>query len=171
MIKKVSVLAAVGMSALSCAQSGLLDEPTNIAFRIGYVYPVDNVMRNISNSYIGVGVDLFPSGFTLIHGAETSISFDWFGKSGSGAKGNAFPVLINQRWYSDDNGSGRSYFFVGAGVAFIDLVNSDTVLAGRIGYGKEFGQNTFGELTFNYSDGATGGGRATALSFHFGYRF
>lgn len=171
MTKQLSVLAALGCAAFSCAQSNqFLDEPTNVAFRIGYVYPVDSVMRNISGSYIGVGVDIFPQGFRLLEGAETLISIDWFGKSGSGAKGNAFPILLNQRYYTTDDFASRTYYQFGLGIVLADLVNSDTALAARIGYGREFGERTFGEINFHYSD-AAGGARSTALALHFGYRF
>ncbi|MCB0825559.1 MAG: hypothetical protein KDC26_05180 [Armatimonadetes bacterium] len=168
-MKKLTVLAALGVAAISSAQGNLLEEPTNIAFRLGYVYPVDATMRNISPSYLGIGIDIYPEGFNLMSEGESYISIDWFGKSGSGAKGNAFPVMINNKVYSD-SGYGRSYFFYGLGVVFADLTNSDVVLGARAGYGKELGENLFGELSFTYSDSA-GGARATALGFHLGYRF
>ena len=116
-MKKLTVLAALGVAAISSAQGNLLEEPTNIAFRLGYVYPVDATMRNISPSYLGIGIDIYPEGFNLMSEGESYISIDWFGKSGSGAKGNAFPVMINNKVYSD-SGYGRSYFFYGLGVVF-----------------------------------------------------
>lgn len=168
-MKNLTVIAALGLVAVSSAQ-GAFEEPTNIAFRLGYVYPIDSTMRNISSSYLGVGVDLFPTGYSLFGKGETFISVDWFGKSGSGAKGNAFPILINQRIYNDGFEFGRTYFQFGAGVAVLDLTSTKTVLAAKAGFGKEFGENLFGEVNFVYTDSG-GAARATSLGFYVGYKF
>ncbi|MDK3161119.1 hypothetical protein QPK87_31855 [Kamptonema cortianum] len=169
-MKNLTVLAALGLAAIGSAQTNYLESPQNISLRLGYVYPVDARMRDVANSYIGVGVD-FHTNLRLLEGASTSLSVDWFGKSGSGAKGNAFPIMVNQRWYTgDEYDPGRSYFFVGAGIAVVDITSTKTVLAGRVGYGKFVGENIFGELAFTYSDGANGA-RATALGFYLGYKF
>lgn len=168
-MKNLTVLAVLGLAAVSSAQVNFLETPQNIAFRLGFVYPVDSTMRDVSNTFIGVGVD-FPVNYRLLEGAQTVISFDWFGKSGSGAKGNAFPITLNQRWYQGEPFTGRSYFFAGAGVAVVDLTSTDTVLAARVGAGREFGDFLFGELAFTYTDAARGA-RATALGFYIGYRF
>ena len=130
-------------------------------------------MRNAAPSYIGVGVDLHPQGYSLLDQGQTVISFDWLGKSGSGAQGNVFPIMLNQRFYNDDadgRSYGRSYYQFGVGLAIIDVTATDTVLAARAGFGKEFGENTFGEVNFIYSE-AGGGARATSLGFYIGYRF
>lgn len=169
-MKGITVLAAMGLVSISCAQN-VFEEPSNVAFRLGYVYPVDSTLRDLANSYIGVGLDFFPSGRPLLKGGETVISFDWFGKSGSGAKGNVFPILINNRVYQQGaEKGGRSYFQYGAGIALIDVTSSKTVLAARAGYGKELGERLFGELNFTYTDAANGA-RGTALGFYVGYRF
>jgi len=168
-MKQLTLLAAMGLAAIGSAQVNYLETPTNIAFRLGYVYPIDSAMRNIAPSYIGVGVD-FVTDIKLLEGAQTGLSFDWFGKSGSGAKGNAFPILLTQKWYVGDTVENRQYFFVGAGVAIVDLTSTKTVLAARAGVGKELGDALFGEVSFTYTDGANGA-RATALGFYVGYRF
>ncbi len=168
-MKQLTLLAALGIAAISSAQVDYLEAPTNLAFRLGYVYPVDSVLRDISPSYIGVGVDIFTN-LRLLEDAETTISLDWFGKSGSGAKGNAFPILLNQRWYAGDDLVNRSYYFAGVGIAIVDVTSTKTVLAARIGAGKEFSDHFFGEISFTYSDSANGA-RATALGFYAGYRF
>jgi hypothetical protein len=169
-MKNLTILAALGLAAVSSAQSNFLEEPTNIAFRLGYVYPIDSGMRDVASSYIGVGADFF-TGIRLLKNAETTISIDWFGKSGSGAKGNAFPIMINQRIYNGDaTVGGRSYFFFGAGVVFADITNADTVLGARVGYGRELGENLFAEGIFTYSEAAKGS-RVTSLGFYLGYRF
>lgn len=172
LMKGISVIAALGLVATSFAQA--FDEPSNLAFRLGYVYPVDASLRDVSSSYIGVGLDLFPQGYSLLPQGKTVVSFDWIGKSGNGAKGNLFPILVNQRIYNDNGNSnavaGRSYFQFGAGVAILDVINTKTVLAARVGYGKELGEKVFGEINFLYTDGSDGV-RGTSLGFYLGYKF
>jgi len=167
-MKRTLVLATLGLAAISAAQS--YDQPTNVAFRLGFAYPIDATTRDQVRNFIGVGIDYFPQ-LTLLRNAETSISFDWLGKSGSGAKGNIFPIMINQRFYQDpDSNERRSWFFFGAGVAIVDVVSTKTVLAARAGYGFMLGENIFGEIPLVYSDSA-GGARATSVGFYLGYRF
>ena len=167
-MKRTLIIAALGMSVLSYAQN--FDQPTNIAVRLGYAYPIDPTTRDLVRGFIGVGVDYFPQ-LTLLKNAETSISFDWLGKSGSGAKGNVFPILLNQRFYNNsETGEKKSWFFFGAGVAVVDIVSTKTVWAARVGYGFMLGENLFGEIPFLYTDSA-GSARATSLGFYLGYRF
>ena len=92
--------------------------------------------------------------------------------SENGDKGNMFPIILNQRWYTggDYESANRTYFFVGAGVAIIDVVNTNTVIAGRTGLGAEFGEHIFGEVTLVYSD-ASAGARASSVGLYLGYRF
>lgn len=169
-MKGLAVIAALGLVSISCAQN-VFEEPQNASIRLGYVYPVDSVLRNVNNTYIGVGLDLFPTGYKLLKEGETFFSADWIGKSGSGAKGNLFPLLINQRIYQGDAATGgRSYWQFGAGVAIIDVTSTKTVLAGRVGIGKEFGEKLFGEMNFLYTDAANTA-RGTSLGFYIGYRF
>lgn len=167
-MRTLIALAALGGAAFGSAQIGT---PTNVAFRLGAAYPIDNTTRDTVKNFIGVGFDYFFDR-TLVPGGETSLSVDWLGKSGSGAKGNAFPIMLNQRWYNqgsteDDR---KSYFFLGAGVAVVDVTSTKTVLAGRAGYGVLFGEHLFGEMNFVLSDDANGA-RATSLGFYLGYRF
>ncbi len=167
-MKRTLIMATLGMAAIGYSQQ--FDQPTNLAFRLGYVYPIDSVTRDQVRNFIGVGVDYFPN-LTLLKNAETSISFDWLGKSGSGAKGNIFPILINQRFYNNsETGERKSWFFFGAGVAIVDVVSTKTVWAARVGYGFMLGENLFGEIPFLYSDSA-GSARATSMGFYLGYRF
>lgn len=167
-MKRTLVLASLGIAAFSSAQS--FEQPSNIAFRLGYVYPIDSVTRDTVKGFIGVGADFFPN-FQILKNAETTISLDWLGKSGSGAKGNMFPIMINQRFYSNDvSGERKSWFSFGAGVAIIDITSTKTVLAIRGSYGMMLGENLFAEIPLLYSDSA-GGARATSVGFYIGYRF
>ncbi len=167
-MKRMIVLAALCTAAtLSFAQ---VEAPSNLTFRLGFVLPIDSSLRDAAKSFIGVGLDFYPN-FTLVKGSESVLSLDWIGKSGSGSKGNIFPIMFNQKFNS---GSGdvksKSYFFVGAGVAFIDVTSQSTVLAARLGFGAELGSHLIGETALYYSD-AVDGVHITSLGFYLGYRF
>jgi hypothetical protein len=168
-MRKLLTFAAIGAASYGSAQG--IEQPVNLAFRLGWVLPIDNVMRDVANNYIGVGVDYF-TGTTLFPNGDLTVSADWFGKSGSGAKGNAFPIMLNQRFYGKPTGDDdlRSYVFFGAGVAIVDFTQSKTVLAGRVGYGFEIGPNLFAEGSFTHTDSARGA-RATSAGIYLGYRF
>lgn len=170
MIKQLSTIAALGLAAFGTAQAGFLEKPTNVAFRLGFVYPVDSTMRNVSNSFLGLGVDIYAPSFHLLENGETFLSFDLFTKSVRFDRGTAVPIMINQKFYTGTDLKERSYWFAGVGVAFIDFTSSDTALAARIGMGKEFGPNTFGEVSFTYT-GEANGARATSAGAYIGYRF
>lgn len=163
-------LAALGGAALASAQT--VTTPTNLALRLGVAYPIDNTTRDLVKNFIGVGADYFFDR-SLLEGGETSLSFDWLGKSGSGSKGNIFPIMLNQRWYNANTmgeDERRSYFFLGAGIAIVDVVSTKSVLAARGGYGMEFGEHLFGELNLIISDDAHGA-RANSAGIYIGYRF
>ncbi len=168
-MKKLFALAVIGVAAISNAQ---WEAPTNVGVRIGWVYPIDANLRDVAPNYIGAGVDYYPN-FQLLKGnGESYISFDWIGKSGSGAKGNLFPILINHKFYAADANPNepRSYFTLGAGVAIIDVNSTNTVLAIRGGVGRELSQNLFAEANLLYTD-ASAGVHGTSLGFYLGYRF
>lgn len=167
------IIAGMAIAAIGAAQStNPFRAPSNIAFRLGWVFPIDDVLDARANNLIGVGADWFLERPLLPEG-ESSISFDILAKSSSGAKTNIFPILLNHRWYSgpeNELGGGRSYWFAGAGIAIVDVISTDTVWAVRGGLGKEFGPNIFGEVTFLYTDDAKGA-RGTSIGAYIGYRF
>jgi hypothetical protein len=166
-MRNLLVLAALGASAFATAQ---IEEPTNLSLRLGWAYPIDNATRDATRNLIGVGADYYFQR-SLLGNGETTLSVDWLGKSGSGAKGNIFPIMLNQRWYNNvSDEMRRTYFFLGAGVAIVDVTSTDTVLAGRAGFGIELSEHLFGEATLIHSD-AAGGARATSVGFYIGYRF
>lgn len=171
----LALVACLGIAAFSTAQLNF-DDTSDLQLRLGYVFPFDDDTRNVTGDLLGVGADYFLPG-TLIPGAngESYVSLDWLAKSASGAKGNMFPIMINQRWYGGDVSpytyGQRSYYFVGLGIAVIDIVTTDTVLAGRIGAGMEFGEHLFGEATFVISGEGNGGASATSGGLYIGYRF
>jgi hypothetical protein len=169
MNKLIAVAAAASLSVGALAQ---FDTPVNLAFRIGYAYPLDSKTRDTVRNFIGVGADYFFGKSLIGQNGETTLSFDWLGKSGSGAKGNAFPIMLNQRWYGParPGTEQRTYAFLGLGVAIVDVVSTDTVLAARAGYGVELGPKIFAEGTFLFTDDASGA-RATSVGVYLGYRF
>ncbi|MCU0317600.1 MAG: hypothetical protein MUC92_13525 [Fimbriimonadaceae bacterium] len=171
-MKKLFVLAGIGLAALSFAQqkNPFLETPTSISVRGGWVYPIDSNLRDISSSFIGIGLD-FSQSFRLLPNAETYFTVDWIGRSGSGAKGNLFPILVQQRFSSTAPGAAnKTYFYFGAGVSVNDLTRTKTVLAGKLGYGIELGTKTFAEFSILYTDGVDSV-RGTSLGIHLGYRF
>jgi hypothetical protein len=172
MKRYLCVAAALAASSLSMAQ---LETPTNLGVRLGFAYPIDASTRDMIPNFLGAGLDIYLTK-SLLPGknTESSLSLDWFGKSGSGTKGNMFPLLVNQRWYFGDMsavaGDGRNYYFGGLGVAIMDITTTKTVFAARVGLGREFNANIFGEATLYYTEPAEKL-RGSSLGFHIGYRF
>ena len=170
-MKRLLVLAALGAAAFASADQGM-GTPVNLSFRVGFVYPLDDFTRDITGNLIGVGADYFLDRSLLQSGGETTLSFDWMGKGANGDRGNMFPIMLNQRWYSSGNyeDANRRYYFIGVGVAIIDVVHTNSVAAARLGIGSEFGQHMFGEIIGVWS-GESSGARATSVGAYLGYRF
>lgn len=167
-----TLIAMLALSGAAMASAQAVTTPVNLSLRIGVAYPIDNATRDVVKNFIGAGFDYFLPR-SLVQNGETSLSVDWLGKSGSGDKGNIFPIMLNQRWYNPNSANlegGRSYFFLGAGVAVVDIVSTKTVLAARAGLRKEFGEHIFGELNIILSDDANGA-RANSAGIYLGYRF
>lgn len=169
-MKRLFVLAALVASAFASAQSSI-GTPVNLSLRAGFVYSLDDFTRDIMDNMIGVGGEYYLER-SLFQGGETTLSFDWFGRSINGGKGNMFPIMLNQRFYigGDYESGNRRYWYVGAGIAVIDVVSTKSVAAARFGIGQEMGPHTFGELTLVYSD-SSAGARATSVGAYLGYRF
>lgn len=165
------VIAAIVMSAFASAQGGGFGTPVNLAFRAGFVYSLDDFTRSVTGDMIGVGAEFYLER-SLFEGGETTFSADWMGRGANGDKGNMFTLMLNQRFYTggDYQSANRTYFYVGAGMAIIDVVSTNTVPAVRFGLGSEFGEHVYGEATLVYSDSSTGA-RATSVGVYLGYRF
>jgi hypothetical protein len=174
-----ATVASMGMSGLAAAQSGgahIDATPYNFTFRGGVVFPLDSGFRDVSNLWLGLGLDyLFPT--QLVRGgSQTFLSGDWMLRGTSGAKGDVIGVAINQRFYSAGRGMAnpnyRNYFFVGLGAAFMNFTSSSTQLLGRGGFGTELGPNVIAEATLTLTGKDPGSGiRANALGVYLGYRF
>jgi hypothetical protein len=176
MIKITAVAAAaLGLAAASSAQT-LFDSPSNIALRIGIAFPTDGDTRSFLNDPLNsLGLDYFvPRAIVPGANGETVISVDWLSKGITGNTANFVPVTINQRWYDNSTYTGlgdpRSYYSLGAGIAFVDINGSDTALALRGAYGYEFSTHLFAEAAFTYM-GDTSGFNGTNFGINFGYRF
>lgn len=162
----------LGLAAATMANAQLNDVyPSNASIRAGWAYPLDDGVRDIWKQLIGVGIDYtFQTQF--IRGSETFLSIDWLGGSGSGAKGNAFPIILNQRFRGTDadGNPSRTYTFLGVGLAIVDFTSSKTTLGARAGIGTALGENIFAEGILFWSDAAAGA-RANAIGVYLGYRF
>ena len=162
-------------ASMSLAQT-TIETPSNISVRLGWAYPLDSDTRAITGNLLGVGFDYFLNR-TLIPGAngETYISADWLGRSASGSKGNMFPLMLNQRWYSAPSMVGgadgnRTYYFVGAGAYVMDVTNTKTVFGARVGLGMELGEKLFAEANLSYTEAANFR-RGSNIAIYIGYRF
>lgn len=166
--------AALGFVGVASAQP-IDAAPSNLTFRGGVVFPLDDNLREASDLFFGVGIDyLFPNQIIRAGNSETYFSVDWFVKGTSGARGNVFPLAINQRFYSDVSGIsryGRTYFTLGLGAAVIDVNRSATRFLVRGGVGVELGPNVVAEAIATFSDKTRDNVRANALGVYVGYRF
>jgi hypothetical protein len=172
MMKRLLVVAALAtVAAFASAQNSAIGSPVNLSFRAGIVFPLDDVTRDLFDNMVGIGAEYYLDR-SLLEGGETTFSFDWIGRGLNGDKGNIFPIMLNQRWYvaGDFESANRRYYYLGLGVAVIDVVHTNTVAAARVGIGQEFGPHVFGEATFVYSDSSSGA-RATSIGAYVGYRF
>ncbi len=166
--------AAFGLVAAVSAQSRQTIDPTpsGISFRGGIVLPVDDDLRDISNSWFGFGLD-YHFNKQYLKNSDTYISLDMVLASDNFDKGIYWPVMLSQKFYTggDELGQNRSYFNVGLGVVFFDVSSADTRLGAKVGFGKEFGPNIFGEATFFMSRQSSGGVNAASFGAYIGYKF
>jgi len=173
-----TAVAALGLVGVACAQSSTTQidaTPSNLTLRGGLVLPLDSNLRENSDFYGGLGLDYeFPN--QLIRGSSTFASVDWYFKGSTGSNGNVFPLTLTQRFYSNKGNSyykdGRSYFFVGGGIAIIDVAGkSSSKYCLRGGIGTELGPNIIAEASLTFSDKSKTDVRANAVGFYIGYRF
>ncbi len=145
--------------------------PYDFSFRAGVVVPWDSDLRDIADSWIGIGIDYtFTKQF--IRGSETFFSLDMITKSSQFQRGTYWPILLNQRFYFGQyEDEKRTYAIIGAGVVVVDVVSSDTVFGGRLGFGVELGPNMFLELNNFLSAASTGSITTNSSGLYLGYRF
>jgi hypothetical protein len=172
-------LAAIGIVGAANAQSDdtrIDTTPSYLTFRGGLVFPLDDNLREASDLFAGIGIDYeFPR--QLVRGATTYFSADWWLRTSNGDNGNVFPLAFNLRWYTNSSGNrfyneGRSYFFVGAGAAIIDVGGkSSAKWMLRGGVGTEIGPNIIAEAIATFSDESSTKVRANAIGVYLGYKF
>lgn len=177
-MRKIFITSALAALAVigSAQVTGQIDAtPSNLTIRGGIVFPLDDRLRDSSDFFGGFGLDYdFPR--QLIRGSTTYASADWFFKGTSGQKGNVFPLALNQRFYgrtvSGIEQYGAPYFFVGVGLAIIDVTSAaDSRLLLRGGLGVELGPNIIAEATLTLTDKTKQNVRANAIGVYIGYRF
>ncbi|MBS1704519.1 MAG: hypothetical protein JST40_01485 [Armatimonadetes bacterium] len=165
--------AAIGCAVLSLAMvvpAHADIDTSGLRLRVGGVYPFEQPTRRVTGNMIGIGLEFPLKVLSTVN--QTYLSLDWLGKSGSGAKGNMFPFMVNQRYYLDknpENGT-RNYFFAGVGGVSIDVNKSKIAYGARLGLGRDFGENLFAEGTLLFSSDAAGA-KANSFGVYLGYRF
>ncbi len=148
--------------------------PYNISIKGSLYWPIDDNLRNVDKLFAGGGIEyLFP--VQLIRGSETYMEFDFFLRTTASSNVTAFPLTINQRFYGGPASSpfghnGRSFFFVGGGVSWIDP-RGQAKLTAHGGVGTEIGPRIFLEGALFVSEQDNNGLRNTGASFSLGYRF
>jgi hypothetical protein len=144
--------------------------PYNFSVRVGVVFPIENSYSNISDSFAGVGLEYaFEKSF--VAGGESYLSLDYQGKDFGRSNGTVMPLCLNQKWYTGTQEYGtRTYYFVGVGAAFVDYNGTEAAVAARLGVGKEFNQNFFGEVTLMLADKASNI-QPNSVSAYVGWRF
>ncbi len=172
----IVVGAMVCAAAMSSAQLNW-ETPSNIAARGGVVFPFDeNTREAMADTPIGVGFEVFLDRPFFSDAGEASLTFDWFARGLNGDKGNITMLALNQRFYSTDPAvtpiGERSYYFVGVGMAFINVLGDTTEesFAGRIGAGKELGLHMYAEAAVTVTED-TSAGNGTSAGIYLGYRF
>jgi len=170
-----ALLAAIAASGTAAAQSndptiGKVS-PSGVSFRVGMALPLDDNLKDISNSFLGIGAE-YTFTHVYLNNAETYISLDWVAKNINGGD-SFYPICINERFYTGNSryGSGRAYFFLGAGETFYNLGANSRKLAGRGGIGMEIGPSLLLEASAVFSGKDNDGVSGNVLGFYVGYRF
>lgn len=171
-LSAASVLMAGSRAMAQISYPPLDPTPYGFSFRGGVVFPFDNDLSDISSTWLGVGVD-FTFTKQFIKNSETYLSADYITKNTSGQRGTFWPLLINQRFYSrrSDPDANRTYLLAGFGMAIVDVIDSDTVICGRVGLGMELSRQIFVEGSLFFSDRSTGGIITSSAGLYLGYRF
>ncbi len=175
------VCGALGLSALSSAQvvgRGGDYPPQYFTLRAGFLVPIDDNLRAVSNTFFGVGADYTFSNAWVSNG-ETFVSLDWLGKTRGGGRFNVFPICINERIFLSGNGNtpaaiynNRLYAFLGVGAFLFDMDPTTWRFGGRGGIGVELGHNLKAEATVFLSAPTSGVPiRANAVGIYLGYNF
>ncbi len=173
MTTKLFAAAALALGgATALAQNNLDVTPTNLAVRFGGLLPIDDELNDFSEGFAGIGIDVYFSQ-QYIANSKTYLSIDWLGKSGTGSKGNFFPICLNQKFFlgKTEEGQPGSYLFFGVGAMVFDFYSTNTQFGARAGFGLDLGPHIFAEGTLFWSDTSTGGVDGTGVGVYLGYRW
>lgn len=170
-------LGATVLSASAFAQvehGGTDAYPYSLSIKGSFYLPLQDNLRDVDNWFAGASLEyLFPT--QLIRGSETFMELGAYLHTTASSNVNIFPLTINQRFWSKPGsgifgGDNRSYFFVGAGVTWIEP-KGQAKLTGRLGVGSHIGPKTFVELSVFHSEQDDKGLRNSGALFSIGYRF
>lgn len=167
-----TIVTIAAIAGVAVAQNSTLSsiDGSGLRLRVGAVYPWESATRKVTKNMVAVGVD-FPI-MNLLKKGESYVSVDWYGKSASGAKGNMFPVMVNQRLYLNDKeaAGSRTYVAIGVGIVHMDVTKAKTAYGARFALGKELSDNLSFEAAMVGSTEASGT-RANSIGVFLGYRF
>ncbi len=81
-----------------------------------------------------------------------------------------FPLAINHRMYLRDTTNRRSYFFLGLGVAFINVGDNGTRIMSAAASAPSLSERIIAEAALTLSDATDRGVRANSIGLYIGYR-
>jgi hypothetical protein len=148
--------------------------PYNMSVKAGLYWPIDDNLRNVDKMFFSLGAEyVFPT--QLIRNSETFLEVDAIFHTTSSSNITLFPVTINQRFSGGPGSSifghtGRSYFYVGGGVTWIDP-RGQAKLTLHGGLGSDIGPHAFAEAALFISEQDTHALRNTGVQVTVGYRF
>lgn len=165
-------VSAFGLGAAAMSSAQVLDPtPSGISLRAGVVIPIDDPISDISELWGGLGLDYAFTKQFLPNG-ETYVSLDYIFNN-IGGRNSWWPLMLGHRFYrgGNDLGEERMYLNVGLGAIFTNLGTSETVFGGKVGIGKEFGPNIFGEITLFLAEDNRFGQNVSCFGAWLGYKF
>ena len=165
-----AVCAVFATAAVASAQYDLT--PRNVTIRGGIVLPINDALKSVKNTFMGIGVD-YPLEKSLFSKGETYISFDWVAKNLSGKGGQFFPINVNQRFMLNGGaGSTPMYAFAGGGLTVYNFTSSDTKIGGRIGLGFQVSETMNLEGCLFFAEKAKNSSiKSNSIAFYLGWRF
>jgi hypothetical protein len=167
----LAIFASCGSAFAQYSRDKIDPTPYGFSFRGGAAFPVESELRDLNEAWVALGVDYT---FTkqYLQNSETYLSVDYILHSTSGKNGTVWPLMVNQKFYTErDRTDNRTYFLAGVGAVVMDIGGSDTVIGARVGLGFELSKQVFAEFVFVWSDENDAGVRATNGAVYLGYRF
>lgn len=171
-MKRILTIAGIGATAaltLPVSAQTVDFENVNLSLRAGAFAPFDNDLKNLDDVWFQMGLD-FEFEAALFRNATTVVSVDWLTRT-SGARDNAFPMIVSQRWYSGDDDGPRFYWHVGIGATASDFRPADFLFTARAGVGMQVNSRIFFEANVMWSEEDKGQRAVTGVSGFVGVRF